>query len=254
MVVVSDEFKVYKCINNNSNAKSVNKPTSTGTAVFSLDDGYQWKFMFQISSSDQTKFLDTDYIPVRKLTGNPTHDVTGEVDTITVDTAGAGYDSTPSVVISGDGTGAGATATMAGSGGSQTVDSITVTTPGSGYSFALASFVGGTPSTTAVATVNLGDADSLPALQSAVESASTDGTVDRIKVTAAGVNYASGDVQVSISGDGSGAEATATVAGGAITGVTVTTPGSGYTYADVTFTNTAASGTGATARAIVSPQ
>jgi len=254
MVIVTDEYKVYKCINNNNNSKSVNKPTSTGTAVFSLDDGYQWKFLFQISASDQTKFLDNDYIPVRKLTGNPTHDVTGEVDTITVDTAGSGYDSTPTVVISGDGTGAGATATMAGSGGSQTVSSISVTTAGTGYSFALASFVGGTPSTEATATVNLGDADSLPALQSAVESAATDGTVDRIKVTAAGVNYASGDVQISISGDGSGAEATATVADGAITGVTVTTPGSGYTYADVTFTNTAASGTGATARAIISPQ
>ena len=82
--VVTDEFKVYKCISNNLNGASTVKPTSTGTSVFELSDKYNWKFMFQISASDQNKFLDADYIPVRKITGNPTHDVNGEVDSITI--------------------------------------------------------------------------------------------------------------------------------------------------------------------------
>jgi len=78
--IMTDEFKVYKCISNNNNGPSTVKPSSTGTSVFELSDNYNWKFMFQISASDQNKFLDADFIPVRKLTGNPTHDVTGEVD------------------------------------------------------------------------------------------------------------------------------------------------------------------------------
>ena len=59
------------------------------------------------------------------------------------------------------------------------------------------------------------------------------------------------DVSVNISGDGSGATATATVgADGAITGVTITNPGSGYTAATVGFNST--SGSGAIADAAVS--
>ena len=55
------------------------------------------------------------------------------------------------------------------------------------------------------------------------------------------------DAQVSITGDGSGATATATVgAGGAITEITVTNPGNGYSNARVDIVG---AGTGATAKA-----
>jgi len=250
--VVTDEFKVYKCISNNFNGTSTVKPTSTGTSVFELSDKYNWKFMFQISASDQTKFLDADYIPVRKLTGNPTHDVTGEVDSISVTAGGSGYTSAPTVVISGDGDGL-ATGTATISGGA--VTGVTINTSGSGFSFAFVSFTGGGGSG-ATATVNLGDADSLPALQSAVEGAAISGTLDRVVITTAGKDYAQGDVQVSVTGDGSGAEASAYVnsATGALTEIRVTNPGSGYSYANIVITNTSAPGTNAAARAIISPQ
>ena len=249
--VVTDEFKVYKCISNNSNAASTDKPISTGTSVFTLDDGYSWKFMFQISASDQNKFLDADYIPVRKLTGNPIHDVNGEIDSITVTAGGTGYTSVPTVSITGDGTDATATATLSGG----AVSAIAVATEGSGYSFAFATITGGGGSG-GLATVSLGDADSLPALQSAVEGASVKGTIDRIVITTAGQDYAENDVTVGITGDGTGAQASAEVNAntGAITGIDVTSPGVGYSYATATISNTAAPGTGATARAIVSPQ
>ena len=202
------------------------KPTSTGTSVFELADNYNWKFMFQISASDQNRFLDADFIPVRKLTGNPTHDVTGEVDSITIDAGGSGYTSVPTVVIQGDGDGlASGTATIA----SGAVTGVTITASGSGYSFAFVSFVGGGGSG-AAGTVNLGDADSLPALQSAVEGASVNGTLDRVIVTSPGQDYAESDVQVQVQGDGTGAEASAYVnsATGALTKIRVTNPGSGY--------------------------
>ena len=73
--VMTSDFKVYKCISNNNNAQSTVEPSSTGTSIFELSDGYNWKYMFTISASDQNKFLDADFIPVRKLTGNPTHAV-----------------------------------------------------------------------------------------------------------------------------------------------------------------------------------
>src|SRR5512134_2055283 len=60
------------------------------------------------------------------------------------------------------------------------------------------------------------------------------------------------DVTVGIVGDGAGATAAATVgAGGAITGVSIIDPGSGYTTASAVFTS--ATGTGAAATVSVNP-
>ena len=108
----------------------------------------------------------------------------------------------------------------------------------------------------ATGSINLGDADSLPPLQSAVEGAAVNGTLDRVIVTNSGKDYAQGDVQVSVQGDGTGAEASAYVnsATGALTSIRVTNPGSGYSYANIVITNTSAPGTNATARGIMSPQ
>ena len=59
------------------------------------------------------------------------------------------------------------------------------------------------------------------------------------------------DATVAITGDGAGAKATATVGGnGAVTGITITDPGSGYTYAGVSITG---AGDGALATATVTP-
>ena len=227
--IMTTDFKVYKCISNSLNSPSTVEPSSTGTSVFELSDGYNWKFMFQISASDQNKFLDADFIPVRKLTGNPTHDVTGEIDSITITAGGSGYTSAPTVVIAGDGDGTVAgTATISGG----AVTGVTITASGSGYSFAFLTFTGGGGSG-AAGSVNLGDADSLPTLQSAVEGASVNGTLDRVIVTVAGQDYATNDVQINVVGDGTGAEASAYVnaATGALTSIRVTNPGSNYSYA-----------------------
>ena len=60
------------------------------------------------------------------------------------------------------------------------------------------------------------------------------------------------DVAVEILGDGTGATATATVgAGGVVTGITITNPGSGYTAATVNFTSGNPLASGATADAVV---
>ena len=256
--VITDENKVYKCIDNNSNATVSDKPTDTSTNTHTTTDGYTWKFLFQVSAADETAFLDSEHIPVRKLTGNPIHDVNGELDSFTVTSGGSGYTSAPQVDIFGDGVGAVATATLTG----DAVTDITIATDsvtgklltGTGYSFALVRLSDGGGSGAEVKAI-LGDADALPALQKDVEEAAVKGTVDKIEITNAGQGYTPDDVTVTITGDGTGAEATATIASdtGAITAIEVTDRGTGYTFANISFTQAVGSGTNADARAIVSP-
>jgi hypothetical protein len=251
--VLTNDFNVYKCLDNNNGAQSITKPEGTAPTIIEHDgggqDGYIWKFLFQISPADRSKFLDSNFIPIRKLTGNPTFDVNGIIDALAITAGGSGYSTAPQVTILGDGTGAGATCTISGG----AVNSITVTAAGSGYSFATVIFIGGGGSGV-TASATLGVADALPSLQSAVESASTTqgGAIGRIIISNGGVDYVSGDVTVVITGDGSGATAIATVVDGQITNIAVTNEGSGYTFADVTF-QTTGSGTNAVARAVIAP-
>jgi len=248
--VMTDEFNVYKCLDNNNNAQSTNKPTSTGTDTFELADGYTWKFMFQIGAADRTKFLSTKYIPVRKVAGagSPSFDVNGELDSITVSAGGSGYTSAPTVIIEGDGTGAVATATVTAG----AVTAVTITNAGRGYSFAFIKFTGGGGSG-ATATAALGSTET-PSLQSAVESAAVSGTLDRIVVTTGGVDFIEGDITVTVKGDGTGATASAVVnSAGTITAVNVTNPGQDYTFVELEITQTIGAGTGASLRPVVAP-
>jgi|TARA_R110000822_G_scaffold161487_2_gene301761 hypothetical protein len=247
--VITDDFNVYKCLDNNSNVASTVEPTATGTETFELSDGYVWKFMYQLGAADRTKFLSSAFMPVRKVagTGNPSFDVNGSLDSISVTAGGSSY-SNATVVITGDGTGATANATISGN----AVTAITLTSAGLGYSFALVEITS-TDGTGATATAVLGSTET-PSLQQAVESTAVSGTIDRILVNAGGQDYISGDVVVLIDGDGTGATASATVdAAGTITAINVTASGSGYTFATLTLTQTVGSGTGCTLRAIVSP-
>ena len=67
---------------------------------------------------------------------------------------------------------------------------------------------------------------------STVSSAAVDGAIDTILIKTAGSGGANGThTGVAIRGDGSSGECSVTVAGGAVTAVTVTTAGSGYTFA-----------------------
>ena len=265
--VLTSDDRVYKCIDNRDNTtlevvESTVEPNETSTDIFGTDDGYKWKFMFQLAEADKTKFLDAGHIPVRKLTTDSPQDgaTTGLISAINRTDSGSGYTGIPTVIINGDGTGASATAIMDGSGG---VDRIDVSTPGLGYSFAFITFNGGGGSG-AEASVQLGDSDpDSTALQRAVEDAARPGTIERILITDGGRDYVAGDTFVKIVGDSvetaNQATATVTIAEGtgAITAVEMVNVGRGYTYADITFVNSAGEenslATRASARAVISP-
>lgn len=93
--------------------------------------------------------------------------------------------------------------------------------------------------------------------QWAVKQAAIDGAIYNVKVTAGGSGYSASDnFTVTISGDGTGAtivDANVTVAGGVITRLLISAPGSGYTKAKIVIASDG-SGSGATARAILGPR
>ncbi len=100
--VVTDDYNVYKCIDNRNGAASTVKPTSSSTAVFKTSDGYYWKFMYSITASEVLKFVSTNYIPVKTLTVDDDSvqwdvqqaAVNGSIDFIKVTANGTSYLST----------------------------------------------------------------------------------------------------------------------------------------------------------------
>jgi len=154
--VVTDEYNVYKCLDNRNSsnvvAASTVKPTGTSTTAFTTADGYVWKYMYSISAADVLKFVSTDFIPVKTLDSNPGSTdsyysqwlvqaaaVSGAIGNIIVTNGGSGYTSAPTVTIAGDGTGATATATVSGG----AVTAINITAAGTGYSYVTVSMSGG---------------------------------------------------------------------------------------------------------------
>ena len=79
--------------------------------------------------------------------------------------------------------------------------------------------------------------------QSNVISAAVDGSIDVVKIKEPGVGGTNGTFTgINIRGDGSGGLATVVVGGGQVTSVTVTTPGTGYTFATISNAQIVAAG------------
>ena len=134
----------------------------------------------------------------------------GAITAINVTNPGQGY-TTASVSIGGSGTGAAATAVIANGGA---VTAITVGANGSHYSKPVVAFSGGGATTAATATAY--------------------GGVDAVTITNAGTGYVAPTVDFDIPNDPNGIQAKGTVtkdANGAITGIVITTAGTGYSSA-----------------------
>lgn len=90
------EYNVFKCLDNNGNSASISAPllseTSANDTIYvKTSDGYQWKYMYTISSAQWSKFATEQYIPVipnANVSGNA---VPGSIQTIIVNTNGDNY-------------------------------------------------------------------------------------------------------------------------------------------------------------------
>lgn len=259
--VVTNEFKVYKCIVAGAGA-STQQPTQTLTQPQAESDGYTWKFMYTISVTDAEKFLTNAYMPVKYIP------MGGEGQVAVASASGASTiilkevndDIAVGMSVTGTNIGgqSGTKAKVSAINGSQiTVDVVNTGTVAANSILTFDYAADGD------AEANLSEADysqylnqkasrddSLAAGIERMVLESVDSSGNRTDAASSGSGYTSAPT-VTITGDGSGATATATVAGGAVTGITITAKGTNYTKARVTFSG--GGGSGAAARAIIAP-
>jgi hypothetical protein len=147
--IVTSDWNVYKCLENNRGGPSLVMPTQTITnAAVEEIDGYVWKFMYNISAEERLRFTTDEYVPVRTLVENNNSlqwqvqedAVPGAINSIKLTNEGNNYTSIPTITITGDGNGAAAVAEINVS--SNVVERLIVTNPGSGYTFANVTFSG----------------------------------------------------------------------------------------------------------------
>lgn len=101
--VLTNEYNVYKCIDNNDNSLSTYQPTGTTPDVFQTSDGYKWKFMYGIPVSLRNRFLSSTYMPVSNSLKSQFYS-SGAISSIAIENGGANYNPLTTVaVISGDG-------------------------------------------------------------------------------------------------------------------------------------------------------
>lgn len=90
-------YHIFKCLNNNGGLPSTTPPlfsqTSADDDFYFTSDGYQWKYMYSITSTQFSKFATSSYIPVfvnANVVGNA---VSGSIDSILVTNKGNNYSS-----------------------------------------------------------------------------------------------------------------------------------------------------------------
>lgn len=98
MYVFTSGRNVYKCVSNNNSANSTVEPSgdyNTSNGNIGTADGYIWKYMFNVSSSN--KFLDDNWVPAPTSTDaldfgvSPLGVVDGELTSIIVTNSGTNY-------------------------------------------------------------------------------------------------------------------------------------------------------------------
>jgi hypothetical protein len=228
--VLTNNFRVYKCLDNNKGSLSTIEPTGTDVTPIYTSDGYIWKYMYSIPTSLKNRFLTDDYMPVQRSITNSYYS-DGGLNTITIDNGGSGYLGNANVSLRVNGvfkSGVGnsiANLIPVFNAQGQFID-IIIKDKGNNYLSANISIVDvsntGTGYYNTFSTANL-----VPVLYNT--------QVDRVVINDPGIKYSANlQTTVSLIGDGTGAEATAFVnEAGQVADIIVTNRGNGYTYADV---------------------
>ena len=99
--VVTDEYNVYKCLDNNNGALSKVKPSGTQLEPIKTSEGYIWKFMYNIPINLRNKFYTDEYIPVVSALTSHFYS-NGTIDNLYITSRGEGY-SNAIVSVTGDG-------------------------------------------------------------------------------------------------------------------------------------------------------
>ena len=239
MYIFTTERNVYKCLSNNASANSTVEPTgdySTSNGNIATSDGYIWKYMYNVKPSN--KFLNADWIPVPSSVEALDYGVSsigvvpGELTHIKVNDPGRGYTEQSNVRLNGFTAG-------------QTTVQLSNTT------LILQTF--NIPSLSNLANLSIvGTGIATGAHITSISNTTGVITLSNKTTATGGVsnNYTI-QTRVYINGDGIGTLTSLTLANGNVSKITVTTIGTGYTYANTTIFGT---GSGASARAILPPK
>lgn len=223
--VITSDYRVYKCLDNNDGSQSTVKPSSVvSNSSFTTADGYRWKYLYTVSAADALKYLTINYMPVKTLTSDDgsdqwdvqTNAVNSAIETIVITSGGSLY--------------RGHVATAA-SGGASTITLAANASAVDNYYNSLDVYISSGASagdlrniidyngTTKVATVNT-------AFSESPDSSSV---------------YNVGP-KITINGTGTEAKAYSTVSGGSITNCRMINIGQDYSQANVVFTANGGSG------------
>lgn len=136
--VLTEDMRVYKCLDNLNGAQSIYKPTHTTFGPKNYEDGYTWKYLYTLTNREIHNYLTDEYIPIniepaKNSIQNQTESYAtgGTINSIKVITGGTNYTNV-NVVIKGDGEGAVARAIVQ----SGIIKAIKVDNPGKGYTYA----------------------------------------------------------------------------------------------------------------------
>lgn len=99
--VMTDDFNVYKCLDNNGNSRSTNKPLGTDINPIVAADGYIWKYMYNVPINLRNKFLTESQIPVVSALTNQFYS-NGSLESISISNRGRDY-TFAAVTVVGDG-------------------------------------------------------------------------------------------------------------------------------------------------------
>jgi hypothetical protein len=99
--VITDEFNVYKCLDNNNGAASTYKPIGTVVDPVIMPDGYMWKYLYSIPIALRNKFLTDAYMPVVNSLRSQFYS-NGEIQNTIIESGGENY-TFASIVVQGDG-------------------------------------------------------------------------------------------------------------------------------------------------------
>lgn len=232
--VITDDLRVYKCLDNNGGVQSTSKPAAVQTNPFRMSsDGYIWKFIGTINASNANLFMTDEFAPVNVVKSaiedpeqwavqNDAADHTNSISAWVVRNKIGAFDQTPNVVVIGAGTNSTAAANVT----ANDLTQVYVNNPGKDYVKA---------STHAI--VKNGS----PAGSGAVATAAVNGTtgaINSISVTGGGSGYTTGAVAVLVGVPKAGQVITpavleVNVSSGTVSSINVTTAGLNYASATV---------------------
>lgn len=228
--VVNSSNAIYKVINNNKDGFSTVEPTSTPNTIFTLADGYQWKYMYKISSANAAKFSDTSFVAFDVDANVASSAANGAIHVISVDDGGNNWITTLEGFIQ------------------QVVDTVTFKVSGDGIVA-----TNGFYTNSAIHIANGTATGNVSVLVDYFSNSSGNFivTTDTLSLDlTSGFNIAP---FVSIIGDGTGAKAHSLVVNNVIDSIVMVNEGQDYSFANVVAIANSSHGVGETLTAIISP-